>query len=113
MRTKFGDYRAKMKAEESRLQQGFKPKFSSKIAHTKTLSKARFIKAHRRKGEGCDPKKEMEEEKPPGSGFKFNFDLQTQAETTTMVEPLKDQKVNKSFHFQRSSNDFRFNFNVT
>ena len=125
MRTKCGDYRAKMEAEEKTLRlaepQFRKGKLDAKVFKRRVvLSSAGGRPQQHQATPGPAPS-----EQPQTSGFKFNFDVsegQEQSAKSCSKEaapssPVVRQKITsgpyKSFNFQKSDNSFKFNFSGT
>ncbi|KAL0859913.1 hypothetical protein ABMA27_010243 [Loxostege sticticalis] len=117
MRTHFGDYRAKMAAEEKKL-----AKMASKMKITEATDKpkATFLRKSAFLSTG-------------DSAFRFNFNLAPEQEDNTPLEteieisrqtPTENTKeapkeknedkvdISKDFKFSFSGSDFKFNFNV-
>ena len=112
---KFGDYRAKMENEEKTLKLA-EPKFTQKKLLEPKVFKKRVILSSSRSNSKCDLK-------PESSGFKFNFEVNDDANhsqaatsqdaTKPDVKPIHSKITSgpyKSFHFQKSDNSFKFNF---
>ncbi|XP_028174555.1 UPF0488 protein CG14286 [Ostrinia furnacalis] len=115
MRTHFGDYRAKMLAEEKKL-----AKMASKMKITESMDKpkATFLRKSAFLSTG-------------DSSFRFNFNLapeevdnssvRTEEESNQPIEDkiikdstktVKDVNTSKDFKFTFSGSDFKFNFNA-
>ena len=136
MRTKLGDYRSKMEADEKSLKLA-DPKFTARkrlgggggVGEAKVLKKRVVLTSAGAKTavsalSKCDKSTIMTQ--PPdktqssSGGFKFNFNLERSEAATKpkSKEPeSKRQQITsgpyKSFHFQKSDNSFKFNFSGT
>ena len=136
MRTKLGDYRSKMEADEKSLKLA-DPKFTARkrlgggggVGEAKVLKKRVVLTSAGAKTavsalSKCDKSTIMTQ--PPdktqssSGGFKFNFNLERSEAATKpkSKEPeSKRQQITSgpynSFHFQKSDNSFKFNFSGT
>ena len=139
MRTKLGDYRSKMEADEKSLKLA-DPKFTARkrlgggrgVGEAKVLKKRVVLTSAGAKTavsalSKCDQSTIMtqpqDNSQSSSGGFKFNFNVSSNEKSEAATKPKSKEPESKrqqitsgpynSFHFQKSDNSFKFNFSGT